>query len=635
MDATRARGVWSGHCGPTRYRVHLVLAALASLCILLVTESRAARFGRVGPLNGNASEHFGDDRDPRLATDGAGTWVGVWSSEDDLGGSIDEGRYNILWSRSDDAGATWTQPLPVASGQVVYPAFDTAPEIDTDGAGTWVVVWSSARIEDGAFTEADVVFSRSVDNGQTWSEAARLNAPHDRRSHYRWPKIAADGDGNWLTLWLGPSFDIRVARSTDNGATWDDVQQLGHFGRWPTLATDRAGTWILAWTSTRSELGDEDKDIVYSRSTDVGVTWAPVRALNTHADRDYEDDWRPHLAADGSGTWLAVWASEHTLSGRIGWDTDILVSRSSDDGETWTDPEPVDRGAATDDREDYDAMPRAATDGRGNWGVVWESTHYDHGHTDAHFAQSSDGGVTWSGPVALNPSTTGEWNGGPLLYGDGAKGWLAVWSSEDSLGGSIGWDEDILFSRSPLECSARPIVACSRFDKGSLFVDETVAGREKLIAKFLKGRSLESLDFGNPTFHSGTTYGVCLYDENDEIVASLLVDRAGDSCERDRSCWRSTGRGYAYRDRTGASDGVSKLVVRGTKGRKSRATVVASNDHRYDRASLPVGVFAALAGATNVTVQLETSDAGCLSMRLEDVLTRADGSLRAKSLPGR
>ena len=60
-------------------------------------------------LNSNAASDEGDDYEPQLTTDGAGTWIAVGDSVDSLGGPIgtdDDIRYAV----STDAGATWTAP---------------------------------------------------------------------------------------------------------------------------------------------------------------------------------------------------------------------------------------------------------------------------------------------------------------------------------------------------------------------------------------------------------------------------------------------------------------------------------------------------------------------------------------------
>jgi len=127
-----------------------------------------------------------------------------------------------------------------------------------------------------------------------------------------------------------------------------------------------------------------------SAQASPGATWAAPTALNTNAANDAGSDIAPQVTTDGGGNWVAVWYSNENLGGTIGTDYDILVSRSTDNGATWTAPNPLNSNAASD--VGNDAHPQVTTDGGGNW--------------------------------------------------------LAVWHSQDSLGGTIGTDPDILVSRS-------------------------------------------------------------------------------------------------------------------------------------------------------------------------------------------
>ena len=55
----------------------------------------------------------------------------------------------------------------------------------------------------------------------------------------------------------------------------------------------------------------------------------------------------------------------------------------------------------------------------------------------------------WTDPAALNTNATSDSGGDrdPQVTTDGAGNWVAAWESEDSLGGTIGTDEDILVAR--------------------------------------------------------------------------------------------------------------------------------------------------------------------------------------------
>jgi hypothetical protein len=57
--------------------------------------------------------------------------------------------------------------------------------------------------------------------------------------------------------------------------------------------------------------------------------FTPSATLNTNADTDSGGDGWPQIATDGSGNWVAVWASGEDLGATAGTDGDIFVSTSS------------------------------------------------------------------------------------------------------------------------------------------------------------------------------------------------------------------------------------------------------------------------------------------------------------------
>ena len=95
----------------------------------------------------------------------------------------------------------------------------------------------------------------------------------------------------------------------------------------------------------------------------IGADISDPEPLNANAATDSGSDFNPRFATDGSGNWVAVWVSMETFSGTLGSDHDVLVARSTDNGVTWTDPEPV-NNAATD--SGLDLWPEVITDGSGN-----------------------------------------------------------------------------------------------------------------------------------------------------------------------------------------------------------------------------------------------------------------------------
>src|SRR6185369_14667171 len=106
------------------------------------------------------------------------------------------------------------------------------------------------------------------------------------------------------------------------------------------------------------------------------------------------------------GRWMILWHSQNSLGGTIGADDDILAVTSSDNGATWSSPRPVNDYAATDDS--LDTRPGIFTDARGTWIAIWVSNNSLGGRigTAGHllFARSTDFGQTWSKAAPLDPA---------------------------------------------------------------------------------------------------------------------------------------------------------------------------------------------------------------------------------------
>lgn len=168
------------------------------------------------------------------------------------------------------------------------------------------------------------------------------------------------------------------------------------------------------------------------------------------------------------------------------------------------------------------------------------------------------------------------------------------------------------------------------FAKGFLLVKEAPAGKEKLVAKLLKGPALVQNDLGNPLSSGGTAYGLCVYDDSGSLAGEFEVDRAGDSCAG-LPCWSAIGddppdgKGYKYKDEAGGADGVRKVLYKSGEAGKSKVIMKGKGP------GLPSGVAAALQSATSVRLQFRGSDAAeCLSVDLTDFKKQESDFFKAK-----
>lgn len=334
----------------------VTLVVVAVLCAWTGT-AQAQDFGPPALLSDSVpNSDTGADSEVHLTTDNAGRWVAVWSSSDSLGGTLGTTDTNIFVARSIDDGATWTDPAALNSNAASDSGYDYEPHVTTDGAGNWITVWHSNDSFGGTIgTDYDILFSRSTDDGATWTAPAVLNtnAATDSGTDVQ-GLVATDGAGNWVATWassdtlgstIGSDSDILVARSTDNGATWTAPTPLNTNAATDSgpdfqaqVATNGAGDWVVVWFSADTLGGTigVDSDILVARSTDNGATWNAPAPLNSFAASDAADDYQPQVTTDGAGNWVASWTSGESLGGTIGTDYDILVSRSTDNGATWT-----------------------------------------------------------------------------------------------------------------------------------------------------------------------------------------------------------------------------------------------------------------------------------------------------------
>jgi hypothetical protein len=471
QEKAAVRGALSGK--------RLLLVWLAGLVAIVPKQSQgAALFDNLAVLNSTAgSDSSSLDESVRVAGDGAGHWVAVWESTYDLGGTI-EADYDIFVSHSDDNAVTWSNTVALNSNAADTTSgagkYDTHPQIATDGAGNWVAVWhGNEDVYGAAGLDYDIFVSRSTDNGTTWTVVAALNsnANTDLGDDID-PFIATDGAGHWITAWrsdenLGGTIetdrDIFYSISTDNGVNWSAPATLNTNAETDAgddyrahLATDGAGNWVAVWFSQENLDGsiETDNDIFVASSSDHGATWSDPAALNSGADSDSGSDNMPDIATDGAGHWVCVWASTENLGGTIDTDPDMFVSRSADNGATWSPMAVLNSNAATDGANED--KPDIATHPGGFWLAAWHSwadltTGTAGTDQDILSCYSVDSGATWSTVAALNNNADSDSGSDriPDVAVDSAGNWLAAWNSSQDLTGSIGTDMDILYSRKP------------------------------------------------------------------------------------------------------------------------------------------------------------------------------------------
>jgi hypothetical protein len=172
----------------------------------------------------------------------------------------------------------------------------------------------------------------------------------------------------------------------------------------PALAFSRGGT--VYYASLAGVRGTAVGDLLtVSRSTDEGTTWSdPVLATSKTAPVDFNDKEAIWVDASASSKFAGNVYVSWTLFIGPGHAEPIMFTRSTDGGQTWSAAQKL---SASYNNNTIGGRQGSTvrTDAQGTVYVIWESGVTINGtKTDAQvFAKSTDGGVTFSKPAVISP----------------------------------------------------------------------------------------------------------------------------------------------------------------------------------------------------------------------------------------
>jgi hypothetical protein len=196
------------------------------------------------------------------------------------------------------------------------------------------------------------LFSRSTDAGETWSIPLKLNEIdgdcEDDDNTIQGATPAVGPDGEIYMAWAGPE-GIMFDRSFDGGVTFgEDIFVSEHIGGWgwgndipgiygnglPQTICDVSnsatrGTVYILWADQRN--GMTNTDIFIIKSTDHGNTWSDVKRVND--DNTDRPQFYPWMSIDPiTGIMYIVYYDRRNTLSTL---TEVYIARSTDGGETF------------------------------------------------------------------------------------------------------------------------------------------------------------------------------------------------------------------------------------------------------------------------------------------------------------
>jgi len=358
-----------------------------------------------------------------------------------------------------------------------YPRSEVEPfgSVNPANPGNVVIVVQQDRWNNGG--AHGLVAGVSTNGGTSWSvvplpfSACAPNAPADlqyERASDPWvsfgPGTAADPTRGATAYAVSLSFNqspgkngntIGAAVSSDGGFTWTHAQSLHadaqsgvplpvpdpnfqffHDKESVTADPNEPGAAYAVWdvligpnANIESDIHSADfRDLtLFSRTTDFGVTWSPVRVINTsaHPTTNKNQTIGNIIVVDPRNGTLYNFFNQIFNTGSNAGGTpngahgdNAAFQKSTDEGLTWSDAQLIspmnDIGVVDPNNIDPrtnnapapfrvgDGIPAPAIDPEtGDLYVVWEDARFS-GQDETVITRSTNGGATWSTPKRVN-----------------------------------------------------------------------------------------------------------------------------------------------------------------------------------------------------------------------------------------
>lgn len=279
-------------------------------------------------------------------------------------------------TRAQSASATWDPPTNLSQSGA-----GSAPAIVVDSAGRIHVTWLDS-LTDSLYSGFD---------GEQWSAPVIYRFPFDTY----FPTLLASPNGYIYAFWKDDEDQLFFSRisveSFSNPAAWESTQLVAESALDFDISFDNQSNLWVAYMRDIESI-DFPAGVYVRRSNDAGITWSSSNLLYQSAyfrnlSRDFAN---VHIASSGIGDMARVYTV---------WDDrarkQVLLSSSTDGGNTWSQPVEVDRPSVNKGGSGPFNIHVSARDEKVL--LIWQTDLQSAFDCTQYYQASEDGGVNWSG----------------------------------------------------------------------------------------------------------------------------------------------------------------------------------------------------------------------------------------------
>lgn len=269
--------------------------------------------------------------------------------------------YGMGISYSDDQGQTWTTkeaaPNPGQLADKNHMWIDNSPTSSHEG--NLYIAWTNF----GGGNDSEIGLSYSHDDGESWTVNSNISAAVNAGSHNQGVNLQTGPNGEVYAVWAiydsWPSDETAIgfAISMDGGVTWEPATRIienirgirttetsknMRVNSFPVMAVDISGganngTLYVTWANI-GEPGvntGNDIDVYISKSTDQGASWSSPVKVNQDDSGQGKEHYFPWVTCDPeNGALSVIFYDDRNVTST---QCEVFCANSFDGGDTWED----------------------------------------------------------------------------------------------------------------------------------------------------------------------------------------------------------------------------------------------------------------------------------------------------------